>query len=184
MNFASLRSGFERLLELIVVVLMVTMTAIVVAGAVFRYFGQALAWYDETASVTLVWLTYYGSALAALKGMHIGVPALINALPPKVRVGAVLFAEACVFGFFIVLAVTGFQVLGVLVGDYMVSLPWVPLWITQSAVPIGAVLFIIAEALRLPQIIADARGRGFEDVEFREVMETAVAEPPAKERRP
>jgi TRAP-type C4-dicarboxylate transport system permease small subunit len=182
----TLRNGFERLLEMIVVVLMVAMTTIVVAGAVFRYMGHALAWYDETASVALVWLTYYGSALAALKGMHIGVPALINALPPKARVAAVVFAEACVLGFFVVLAVTGFQVLGVLTGDYMVSLPWVPLWFTQSAVPIGSVLFIIAESLRLPQVIADARGTGFVDVEFREIMETAVSPPadPVRERRP
>jgi TRAP-type C4-dicarboxylate transport system permease small subunit len=182
----TLRNGFERLLEMIVVVLMIAMTAIVVAGALFRYLGHSLVWYDETASIALVWLTYYGSALAALKGMHIGVPALINSLPPSARVVAVIFAEACVFGFFIVLAVTGFQVLDVLVGDYMVSLPWVPLWITQSSVPIGAVLFIIAEALRLPQVIADARGSGFVDVEFREIMETAVSEPTdgKLERRP
>jgi TRAP-type C4-dicarboxylate transport system permease small subunit len=185
-SLQTLRIGFERLLEMIVVVLMVAMTTIVVAGAAFRYLGHSLVWYDETASIALVWLTYYGSALAALKGMHIGVPALINALPPRARVATVIFAEACVFGFFSVLAVTGFQVLGVLVGDYMVSLPRVPLWFTQSAVPIGAVLFIIAEALRLPQVIAEARGAGLVDAEFREIMETAapLAETGAPERRP
>jgi TRAP-type C4-dicarboxylate transport system permease small subunit len=180
LNLQTLRAGYGRLLEAIVVLLVVVLTAVVVAGCVFRYIGHALVWYDETASVLLVWLTYYASALAALKGSHIGVPALVNALPPALRVAATIFAEACVFLFFIVLAITGFQVLAVLIGDHMVSLPWVPLWLTQSSVPIGAVLFMIAEAMRLPDIIAEARGQGFVDAEFREAMEEAAAASPTK----
>lgn len=170
MNLANLRAGFERLLETIVIVLVSALTLLVIAGFVFRYLGSALAWYDETASIGLVWLTYYGAALAALKGAHIGVPGFVNAMPPRIRVGVTLFAEACVFLFFIVLAWTGFQVLIVLGRDGMVSLPWVPLRLTDSAIPIGAVLFVIAEALRLPQVLKDARGRGFIDAELLEAM--------------
>jgi TRAP-type C4-dicarboxylate transport system permease small subunit len=178
LTFARLRTAFERLLETIVIVLIVALTAIVIAGFVFRYFGRSLVWYDETASIGLVWLTYYGSALAALKSAHIGVPGLVNALPPNARVVATLFSEACVFLFFTVLAVTGFQVLSVLSNDRMVSLEWVPLRFTQSVIPIGAVLFIIAEAFGLPQKLRDARGRGFHDTETLEAMAHG-APPPA-----
>ena len=164
------RVYFEHLLELIVVVLIGALTAIVIAGFFFRYIGHSLVWYDETASIGLVWLTYYGSALAALKGAHIGVPGFVNAMPPRMRVAVTIFAEACVFLFFIVLAVTGFQVLAVLSNDRMVSLDWVPLRFTQSVIPIGAVLFIIAETLRLPKLFADARGKGFVDTEMLEAM--------------
>jgi TRAP-type C4-dicarboxylate transport system permease small subunit len=160
-NWQSLRAAFESVLELIVIALVVGLTALVIAGFVFRYFGGALVWYDETASVGLVWLTYYGSALAALKGAHIGVPGLVNAMPPRWRVVAVLFG---------VLAWTGLEVLAVLAGDGMVSLPWVPLRLTQSVIPIGSILFIIAELLRLPQMLADARGAGFIDTETHEAM--------------
>jgi TRAP-type C4-dicarboxylate transport system permease small subunit len=173
-----LRRGFEHLLETIVVVLVVALTAIVIAGFAFRYIGRSLVWYDETASIGLVWLTYYGSALAALKGAHIGVPGLVNALPPRARLATTLFAEACVFLFFAVLAVTGFEVLSVLSNDRMVSLEWVPLRFTQSVIPIGAVLFIIAEALRLPQVVRDARGRGFLDTEAIEAMAHGAPPPP------
>lgn len=164
-NVASLRAGFEWLLEAIVIALVAALTCLVIAGFVFRYIGLALAWYDETASVGLVWLTYYGSALAALKGAHIGVPGFVNAMPPRLRIAVTLFGEACVFVFFIALAWTGFQVLTVLAGDGMVSLPWVPLQLTQSVIPIGSVLFIVAEALRLPQVMRNARGGGFVDTE-------------------
>jgi TRAP-type C4-dicarboxylate transport system permease small subunit len=55
-----------------------------------------------------------------------------------------------VFGFFILLAWTGWIVLQVLEGDTLVSLPQVSVQITQSVMPIGAALFVICEALSLP----------------------------------
>ena len=170
MDFVSVRAAFERFLETIVVFLVAALTLLVIAGFIFRYVGYSLAWYDETASVGLVWLTYYGSALAALKGAHIGVPGFVNAMPPRIRVWVTLFAEACVFLFFAVLAWTGMQVLIVLAGDGMVSLPWVPLQLTDSVSPIGAVLFIVAEALRFPKVMRDARGHGFTDTETIEAI--------------
>jgi len=183
MTFTRLRAGFEWLLETIVVALVAALTLLVICGFAFRYAGHALSWYDETASVGLVWLTYYGSALAALKGAHIGVPGFVNAMPPRLRVAVTIFAEACVFLFFIALAWTGFKVLAVLGGDGMVSLPWVSLRITDSAIPIGAVLFVIAEAMRLPQVLRDARGAGFIDAEMVEAMAHGAPAPDGDTRR-
>ncbi len=170
MNLDRVRAGFERLLEAIVVILVAGLTLLVIAGFCFRYLGHALSWYDEIASVGLVWLTYYGSALAALRGAHIGVPGFVNAMPPKLRLAATLFAEACVFIFFIMLAWTGVEVLIVLGGDNLVSLEWMPQRVTASAIPIGAALIIIAEALRMPKVLRDARGAGFIDTEAIEAM--------------
>lgn len=165
-----LRAAFERLLEAIVIVLVVALTALIVCGFVFRYFGRSLVWYDEMASIGLVWLTYYGSALAALKGSHIGVPEFVNMMPPRLRVATTLVAEALVALFFLVLAYTGFEVLAVLANDRMVSLPSVPLRITQSAVPIGALLFVAAVLLRLPRRLREARAAGFMDPELKEAL--------------
>jgi TRAP-type C4-dicarboxylate transport system permease small subunit len=171
LNIGHVRAGFERLLETIALVLMAALTALIIAGAAFRYLGHSLSWYDEMASIGLVWLTYYGSALAALRGAHIGVPGLVNAMPPKARLIATLFAEAMVFLFFILLAIYGTKVLLILQGEHMISLPEVPTQLTQSAIPVGAVLFIIAEALRLPEILHEARTTGFVDLEIKEALE-------------
>lgn len=172
-----IRQGFEILLEAITAALVVALTALIIAGAVFRYSGASLSWYDEVASVGLVWLTYYGAALGALKGAHIGFPGIVNALPPRLRLAAALVAEAFVFLFFGLLAYTGWEVLVVLEGATLVSLPSVPVQLTQSVIPIGAVLFMIAEAMRLPEVIRDARGGGFVDHELKEALGDTSATP-------
>jgi TRAP-type C4-dicarboxylate transport system permease small subunit len=69
----------------------------------------------------------------------------------------VLFGEACVIGFFALLAWTGWQLLQVLQGLHLVSLPWVPVQLTQSVIPIGAALFIVAQLLSLPEVLRRAR---------------------------
>jgi TRAP-type C4-dicarboxylate transport system permease small subunit len=167
---ATLRRGFEIVLEIITAALVIGLTGLIIMGAIFRYAGASLTWYDEVASIGLVWLTYYGAALGALKGAHIGFPGIVNAMPPRWRLASAVFAEACVFLFFGILAYTGWQVLVILQGSNLVSLPWVPVQLTQSVIPIGAVLFMIAEAMRLPEIIRDARGEGFADHELKEAL--------------
>lgn len=137
--------------------LMVALAVVVTAGVVFRYSGSALVWYDEVASILLAWVTYYGAALAALKRANIGVPEIVRMMPPGARVAMTWFAEACVFAFFVVLAWVGYSVLEVLATDYLVSLPEVSVAVAQSVIPISAILFIIAEALALPQVLHEAR---------------------------
>lgn len=171
MTLSKVRAAYEHLLETIALILMVALTALIIAGAVFRYVGEALSWYDELASIGLVWLTYYGSALAALRGAHIGVPGLVNAMPPKLRVAVTIFSETVVILFFVLLAIYGFKVLIILQGEHMVSLPSVPTQLTQSAIPVGAVMFIIAELLRLPEVLHQARTTGFVDLEVKEALE-------------
>jgi TRAP-type C4-dicarboxylate transport system permease small subunit len=153
------RRRYERLLEWIVIVLMATLAVEVTVGVLFRYFGYALVWYDEVASIGLAWVTYYGAALAALKRSHIGVPELMRLLPAAARVPAALAAEACVAAFFVVLAWVGYQVLEVLASDTLVSLPAVSVAYAQSVIPIGSLLFVIAQAFALPEALREARAQ-------------------------
>ena len=126
---------------------MTSLALVVVAGVVFRKAGAALVWYDEVASILLVWLTYYGACLAALARAHIGFPKFVEAAGPKLRVLLTVVREAVIVVFFLVVAWAGWRVLLVLEGTNLVSLPWVPTRLTQSVIPVGAVLFIAAEAL-------------------------------------
>lgn len=156
MTLQRIRAAYEWLLEAIVFVLMGALALEVIIGVVFRSFGESLVWYDEVASILLAWLTYYGAALAAHKRAHIGFSGLVDSMPPALRVPAVIFAEACVIAFFALMAWVGWSIMDVLATDYLVSLPEISVNYTQSVIPIGAVLFIIAQLLNLPQVLADA----------------------------
>jgi len=134
--------------------LMTTLAVVVVVGVVFRKAGASLVWYDEVASILLAWLTYYGGALAALHRSHIGMPTLVEKLTGRVRTGVILIGEVCTVAFFAVLAWAGVRVLTVLGGTTLVSLPAVPMSLAQSVIPIGAVLFMVAQVLSLPDVLA------------------------------
>jgi TRAP-type C4-dicarboxylate transport system permease small subunit len=153
---ARLRRRLERALEWISLVLLVALAIEVLAGIAFRAAGRPLVWYDEVASVLLAWITYYGAALAALKRSHIGFSGLVDSLPPRARLVALAFREAVIFSFFGLLCWTGMSVLRTLAGETLVAVP-IPISVTQSIIPIGAVLFILAEALNLPVLLAQAR---------------------------
>jgi len=147
----------ERLLQAVVIALVIILTTVVVVAVIYRKAGSSLVWYDEIASILLAWLTYYGAALAALKRAHIGFDGLVRAMPPGWRLATFIFGEVCIVTFFAVLAWTGWVVLNVLSGDTLISLTWVPVRLTQSVIPIGAVLFIVCQVVSAPRQWRDLR---------------------------
>lgn len=152
---ARFRERYGRLLEWIVGGLMVVMFVEVTAGVVFRTFGHALAWYDEFASVLLAWLTFYGSALASVRRGHIGCPEVVDQLPPRARRATAILVQLIVIAFFALLAWVGVTIMPILAGDTMVSLPWMPMNVVQSAIPISAALIVVAEGIHLLELLGD-----------------------------
>lgn len=167
MTVNSIRAGFERLLEGIVVALTSGLFILVVVAVIYRKAGHSLIWYDEIAEVILAWLTYYGAALAALKRGHIGVTTVVKMMPRAWRLVCFVVAEITVAAFFVLLAWVGVRVLDVLTIDFLATLPELSSVYTHSAIPIGAVLYLIAQALSLSEGWRDAkRGREHAAEEF------------------
>ena len=156
MNLDSVRAGYQRALEWLVVVLMAGLAGEVTVGVVFRTLGESLEWYDEVASILLAWLTFYGSALASVKRGHIGCPEVMALLPSKPKLVLRVIAEMITIGFFLLMGWAGYRVLGVLDTDYLISLPSIPVSWVQSVVPISAVLIVAAELVTLPKVLSNA----------------------------
>jgi TRAP-type C4-dicarboxylate transport system permease small subunit len=148
------RDRYGRLLESLVVALMVVLAVEVTLGVVFRFIGRSLIWYDEVASVLLAWLTFYASALASVKRSHIGCPELVERMPWPARRAVNIGAQLLVIAFFALLGIVGARILPVLATDSLVSLPWVPMSVVQSVIPISAALIIVAELTHLVDLIA------------------------------
>ncbi len=146
-----LRRVVERLLEAVSIALMIGLAVVVVLAVIFRKAGASLVWYDEVAAIMLAWLTYYGAALAALRRAHLGFPGFYASRSPAWRVPMLIVSETLVIGFFLVLAWYGLDVILILSGDTLTSLPWVSVSFTQSVIPIGGALIALAEILTLPE---------------------------------
>ena len=165
----------SQILEWITISLMVLLTVIVSLAVIARLMGNSFSWYDEVAAIMLAWITYYGSALAALHRRHIGFDTVLLAMPHKMRIAALLLGELIVLTFFVLMARAGLQVLEVLAGDTLVSLRWVPIQFTQSVIPIGAALFILGQILSLPAYLKlTSAGISLEHAEIEEEVETEL----------
>ena len=143
------RGRYGLFLEWVVMVLMVALAVEVTLGVLFRAGGSSLVWYDEVASVLLAWLTFYGSALASVKRAHIACPEIVDQMPPGFRKAVNIFGQVLVILFFTLLGWLGVAIMPALVGEALVSLPWIPMNVVQSVIPVSAVLILVGEVMHL-----------------------------------
>ena len=113
--------------------------------------GVSLYWYDEISAILLAWLTFYGAALCALNRNHMGFGNLVASLPLHLKKVVFICNEVIIISFFAILAWAGFYILFIFGEETLTSLDFIPLAVSQSALPIGCVLFIIAEILSIPR---------------------------------
>ena len=94
--------GMRMLENAAVSLLLAVICAVTATQVVFRFILKApLAWSDEVATFSFVWFALLGSAVAVRENAHIGVDALMKALPNRYRrmiaVGS-LFLVQCFLG--------------------------------------------------------------------------------------
>lgn len=153
----TLRIRLELLLKVVCVVLIAALTVCIVWGVVSRSLGSSIGWYDEAVSTLLVWLSYSGAALAVHHGAHLGFDSLADALGVRARTALFVLTESLFIAFFVVLGWAGFEVIWVLRGETLTSLPWIPVSVAQSIIPLFSVAIIVSECLMLPEKWAAAR---------------------------
>ena len=151
MSIEKFKQSYDACLQFIMFVMMIALAVTVVVGVVYRWSGNALVWYDEVASVQLAWLTYYGSAYAALKGAHIGVPNILKSFPIPIRKVFFVVSKIVIYSFFALMTYYGLIVMKLIHGETLTTLEWVPQSLVQSVIPIGSFLFMLSETLRLKE---------------------------------
>lgn len=139
--------SYDKYLQYFLFFQMIALSITVLLGVCFRWAGHSLVWYDEIAGIQLAWITYFGSAYASLKGLHIGMPTLIKVFPKDIRKILFVLSKIIIFLFFLVLTYYGTKVIIVLRGDTLVTLDWIPQSFVQSVIPVSSLLIIISEFL-------------------------------------
>ncbi|MEY4652767.1 MAG: hypothetical protein RI884_1348 [Pseudomonadota bacterium] len=75
-----------RPIEVVSAVLMLNVTVLLLAGVISRYvFGKPLVWSDEVVSISFVWLTMLGAAIALHRNEHLRLNLFVDMLPPRPR---------------------------------------------------------------------------------------------------
>ena len=137
--------SYDRYLQYFIFLQMIFLSLTVVVGVCFRWSGHSLVWYDEVAGIQLAWITYFGSAYASLKGLHIGMPTLIKVFPKDIRKILFVLSKIIIFLFFLILTYYGTKVIIVLRGDTLVTLDWIPQSFVQAVIPASSILIIMSE---------------------------------------
>ena len=83
------------------------------------------------------------------------LPNIIKSFPLGLRKILWVVSKIIIYGFFILLAYYGFKVLTLIRGETLVTLEWVPQIFVQSLIPIGSLLFMLSETLRLREDYVD-----------------------------
>ncbi|MDR3221367.1 MAG: TRAP transporter small permease [Candidatus Accumulibacter sp.] len=108
-TWQSVRQGFVKTMEGLVIVLVAVLTLTVLWGVFTRFVLHHQAPYtDELARVLLVWVSMIGAALAFGEKAHLGVDFFVNHLHPEARKTLSVVVQLVV----IALAVTVFMVGG------------------------------------------------------------------------
>lgn len=82
-----------RPIEALSAVLMLNITVLLLVGVISRYvFGKPIIWSDEVVSISFIWLTMLGAAIAVYRNEHLRLSMFAEMLPPRPRAFVHAFA--------------------------------------------------------------------------------------------
>ncbi len=73
-------------LEAVSALLMLNITVLLLVGVISRYlFNKSLVWSDEVVSISFIWLTMLGAAIAVHRNEHLRLALFVDLMPERVR---------------------------------------------------------------------------------------------------
>lgn len=124
----------------VVAYLTLQMALVVLLGVFTRYvLNDSLAWIEELARFSMIWLSWVGGGLALRRGAHIAVEFLTDALPPQVRSVVVFLGRLAVFVFLGICLWYGIDLTGRVSAQSTIALG-ISMQIPYAAIPVGALL--------------------------------------------
>ena len=142
---ATVKKILNNIEEFIVVPLVATMVVVVILQVIFRYIIRgSLPWSEELSRYLMVWITFLGASIGVKRGAHVGVEALVIALPRKAQtivryLGIVISLIFCIVVLNASLGILTRQIASQQVSPAM----RMPMWWAYLAIPSGFSLMTI-----------------------------------------
>ena len=86
-----------RPIEALSALLLINISVLLLVGVVSRYvFSKPIIWSDEVVSLSFIWLTMLGSAIAVHRNEHLRLTLFVDLMPPQLRAFVRAFALVAV----------------------------------------------------------------------------------------
>ncbi|WP_366924415.1 TRAP transporter small permease [Metallumcola ferriviriculae] len=146
----------------LITVLLGGMTIVVFLQVFFRFVVKgSLPWSEELARYLMVWAVFIGASIGAREGAHIGVEAVVNVLPKRLKRGSIVVSGLLSVIFSIVVMVLSFQVIAVLVSTGQKSPAMqMPMYWAYLAIPVGSIFMAIRFFQAMVEKFQAPRGEG------------------------
>ena len=149
-----LETGFVRLNQGLIVLLMASMAALVFANVVMRYvFNQSIFWVEEFTQIQMIWVAYLGAGLALREGRHVAVDMLQDLVPAPLRKAVRGFIALAMALFLITLFVLGLQI-AEFTWEQETPAMGLPAGLPYLGIPIGAAAMLLHLLLFWRQFVA------------------------------
>ena len=131
------------------IVLLSLMLLFLLTGVVARYLLQhAFPWTEETCTILVVWMGFFGASMGLKERSHVGLVAAISFLPPRVR-NSITIAVDCLVGFFAGYLILFGWKLSCFAGSTEKTVFWqIPYFYLYLSVAVGGALLLL-QALAL-----------------------------------
>jgi TRAP-type C4-dicarboxylate transport system permease small subunit len=159
MTIKKFLNNFE---EYFVVWTMALMTILVFCQVVMRYvFASSLSWSEELARFIFMWLSWVGASYAVKERSHFRVELFVNFLKGRNRVRFELLILAVWFGFSVIMAWLGTQLMIFLIKTGQISAAMeIPMSWVYASVPAGCALMAVRLVAEIVKILRSPAGGG------------------------
>lgn len=135
--------ALDWLMEKLCAFLMVLMCLCSFAQVVNRYaFGRSFSWTDEIVIFSMVWVTFFGSALAVSRNSHTRIDFFVSLFPPKIRSWILAFSDVVCAAFVAALGYVSLPVFRKNLTIFSSGLHW-PMAVSYFALQVGCVVMFI-----------------------------------------
>lgn len=157
-------AAIRRLENAVVTTLLGGICLVMVAQVVFRFVLKTpLAWSDELATYSFVWLALLGSTVGVRENAHIGVDAVVRLFPLAHRRRIAFASLTLIAAFLVVLVKLGLDLLGRVEDQRSAALGIAVFWV-YLAVPVTAALMVLHLGVHAHALYHDRKAQATAEV--------------------
>lgn len=126
-------------------IVLIAATGLVFLNVLLRYvFNYALSWADEVITYSLLWLVFLGAGVAARRGAHISMEAVLTLLPARFQRANAVFVNVVCAGLSVVVGYLGWRLAVAVRGlDQVGAASGVPMFWVYLAIPAGCAFMVL-----------------------------------------